>query len=86
MLDNSFIRVNADFIDEKKFILRLQNVHRLENQAINQDRIQKLFTKKVTLKMVDFDYLFSEDNQQRPLDDVINFLPLEFKTILGEFN
>jgi len=33
-LNNEFIRINADFVDEKRFLLRVQNVHRLQEQTL----------------------------------------------------
>ena len=33
ILDNKFLRINVDFVDGKRFILRVQNIHKTKTNS-----------------------------------------------------
>lgn len=53
--------MNVDFIDENRFLIRLQNISRQKSISIEKKGIEKIFeNKKINFKEVDFDFLFND--------------------------
>lgn len=75
-----------DIVDDKRFIVRVQNINREQAQTFDPSDLQKLLLKPYKAEEVDFDYLFQEKNAGKEFSTETSLNPLEFKTILVTFN
>lgn len=73
----STFRVVFDFIDHKTFLLRGQNVDRVNDYTITKQQIESIVGEDI--KEVDFDFVF-ENKETRDFTEKV-LKPLEFITI-----
>lgn len=86
-LSNINLRIVADFVDDKSFFVRVQNIHRRKKvtETYSYNDLLKQIYGEYKFEEVAFDYLFNGEGEQPSgsSDDLVSIEPLEFKSFIA---